>query len=342
MSIKKQNVLLASISYIIFGFVILIILSYQIRTHTAIFLSDGYFHFSRFYDAAQQIKTNNFSFFQSNWGFNQSERIVNALYGPYFAYLMGAILLICGTWFKFQIVTSFLISFIAATGMYKCLKYVSSNNIANILISLIYITAIKFWSCGSNFNAISSALAPFALYCGLRMILDHKKPISWSQLALTMSIVAQIHLLSTLLFTTLLIPFFIIGLVQTKFRKQMMLNLTVAVLVTLLLTMNIWIKLYYFHKLDIVSNPGAFNMYKATLSWHHYTPISICLILVQFLYVSFYWKQASTNCIITVLALVFLILCTKLCINIKRSVSNAKTFCNTIYSPVFGRCRDKY
>lgn len=109
MSIKKQNVLLASISYIIFGFVILIILSYQIRTHTAIFVSDGYFHFSRFYDAAQQIKTNNFSFFQSNWGFNQSERIVNALYGPYFAYLMGAILLICGTWFKFQIVTSFLI-----------------------------------------------------------------------------------------------------------------------------------------------------------------------------------------------------------------------------------------
>lgn len=60
---KKNKILLNVAPYAIFGIVILIILSYQIRTHTAIFVSDGYFHFSRFYDAAQQIKTNNYSFF---------------------------------------------------------------------------------------------------------------------------------------------------------------------------------------------------------------------------------------------------------------------------------------
>lgn len=289
---KKNKILLNVAPYAIFGIVILIILSYQIRTHTAIFVSDGYFHFSRFYDAAQQIKTNNYSFFQSNWGFNQSGRIINALYGPFFAYLMGFILLICGTWFKFQIVTSFLISLVAAIGIYECLKYVSSNNIANILISLIYIVSNKFWSCGSNFNAISSALIPFVMYCGLRMVLNHHKPINWIKLALIMSVVAQIHLLSTLLSIILLIPFFIIGLIQTRYRKEMMLNLGLAILATILLTMNVWIMLLYFNKIDIVSNPGAFNMYKATLSWHYFTLISICLMLFQFMYVAFHWKQS--------------------------------------------------
>lgn len=213
---KKNKILLNVAPYAIFEIVILIILSYQIRTHTAIFVSDGYFHFSRFYDAAQQIKTNNYSFFQSNWGFNQSGRIINALYGPFFAYLMGFILLICGTWFKFQIVTSFLISLVAAIGIYECLKYVSSNNIANILISLI----------------------------------------------------------------------------QTRYRKEMMLNLGLAILATILLTTNVWIMLLYFNKIDIVSNPGAFNMYKATLFWHYFTLISICLMLFQFMYVAFHWKQS--------------------------------------------------
>ncbi|EQE00311.1 putative cell division domain protein, partial [Clostridioides difficile CD9] len=39
-----------------------------------------------------QFKTGNFSYFQTNYGFQQSGRIVNALYGPLIAYILGGIL----------------------------------------------------------------------------------------------------------------------------------------------------------------------------------------------------------------------------------------------------------
>lgn len=45
--------------------------------------SDSVFHYNRFYEAAMQLKNGNFSYFLSLYGFQQSGRIVNALYGPF-------------------------------------------------------------------------------------------------------------------------------------------------------------------------------------------------------------------------------------------------------------------
>lgn len=312
MSIKGTNVLKKVFPYLIFMAVILLVLSYQIRTHTTIFVSDGYFHFSRFYDAAQQIKTHNFSYFQTNWGFDQSGRIINALYGPYFAYLMGLILLICGTWFRFQIVVTFLISFVAAVGIYRCLNRVSVNIKVNMILTLIYITTINLWSNGSTFNAVSSAMVPYVLYCGLGMIQNKDCPINWIQLSLVMSIVAQVHVLSTILFAILLVPFFVIGFVQNSSKKQMVVSLLKAVVLTLILTINIWSSLLYFHSAEMVSNPIATNMVKSTISVKRFTILSMFLMLVQFIYVLCHFKQSKINTVVTVLALVFLIMATKL------------------------------
>ena len=45
--------------------------------------SDSIFHYNRFYEAAMQLKNGNFSYFLSLYGFQQSGRIVNALYDPF-------------------------------------------------------------------------------------------------------------------------------------------------------------------------------------------------------------------------------------------------------------------
>ncbi|MDU1879425.1 MAG: hypothetical protein E6779_07590, partial [Finegoldia magna] len=60
--------------------------------------------YNRFYEDAMQLKNGNFSYFLSLYGFQQSGRIVNALYGPFFSYLQGGLVLISGTWFRYQIV----------------------------------------------------------------------------------------------------------------------------------------------------------------------------------------------------------------------------------------------
>ncbi|WP_054750323.1 hypothetical protein [Lacticaseibacillus thailandensis] len=67
----------------------------QLITGSTIVGSDGLFHFNRIYDTAKQLSTGHWSYWQSNFGFQQSGRVVNAVYGPYFAYLMGASWLYC-------------------------------------------------------------------------------------------------------------------------------------------------------------------------------------------------------------------------------------------------------
>ena len=66
----------------------------QILGQGMILGSDVVFHFNRFYETSQQIKEGNFQYFLSIYGFQQSARIVNALYGPFFAYFQGLLVLL--------------------------------------------------------------------------------------------------------------------------------------------------------------------------------------------------------------------------------------------------------
>lgn len=78
--------------------VTLIIMLPQMLMRSTIIGSDAIFHFNRFYDAAKQLQHLNFSYFQTNYGFQQSGRIINALYVPYFAYLNGILLMFVRSW----------------------------------------------------------------------------------------------------------------------------------------------------------------------------------------------------------------------------------------------------
>lgn len=54
----------------------------QLWTQKMILGADAIFHYNRFYETAEQLRTGNFSYFISIFGFQQSGRIVNAVYGP--------------------------------------------------------------------------------------------------------------------------------------------------------------------------------------------------------------------------------------------------------------------
>lgn len=96
----------------LFSFSILLVLP-QYFSGGIILGPDFLFHYNRFYDTAMQIKTGNFQYFISTYGFQQSGRIVNALYGPIFAYLQGLLLLLSKTWYNYQI-------FFAPSPKYHC------------------------------------------------------------------------------------------------------------------------------------------------------------------------------------------------------------------------------
>lgn len=148
----------------------------QILTHSVLLTSDALLHFQRLYDTSMQIKTGNFSYFQTNFAFGHSGRIFNAVYGPFLAYAGGLLLLLVRNWFNFQILVIFIVFLIA---ILLAVLYLQFGIVAGIL---------RF-----NFMAWGAALAPYAMMQVLYMIEDKKRPIHWLSLALIMALIAQVH-----------------------------------------------------------------------------------------------------------------------------------------------------
>ncbi|WP_105957252.1 glycosyltransferase family protein [Apilactobacillus quenuiae] len=247
---KIKNIFQKFLSLKIAPFIILLIMalllvSRQIWTHTLFFGADSLFHFNRFYDTAMQLKTGKFSYFQSDFGFMQNGRILNALYGPITAYLGGAILLLCGSWFNFQIVINLIVLIMAGLTMYLLnVKNDVSRGYA-ILIAIIYMysSQIVQWVTSQQFTAFGAALLPLLILSGTNAIRKHD--VSVFGLALSMSVLIQTHLMSSLIGMLGLIPLFIVGLVTATDKWKLVRHTLYAALVTVFLTINVWYNLLF-------------------------------------------------------------------------------------------------
>ena len=107
--------------WMIFAILSVIIQSPQIFSKGYVLGVDSIFHMNRIYETMMQLKTGEFNYFISLFSYQQSARIVNAFYGPGMSYILGALLLLLGSWVKFQLVTSFLVNIIGAYGVYLSL-----------------------------------------------------------------------------------------------------------------------------------------------------------------------------------------------------------------------------
>ncbi|WP_155286431.1 hypothetical protein [Lacticaseibacillus zhaodongensis] len=214
----------------------------QLFNHSIILGVDSLFHFNRFYEAAMQIKTHHFSYFQSNFGFQQSGRIVNALYGPYLAYIFGWLLLHLGGWFKFELVIGVLLEFIAGSGMYLLARRTKAARGWACSVALIYMLSgwVPSWLTTQEFMAWGAAIMPWVLIAGVRMVTDHARPVPVMPLAVGMAVLVQTHVLSSVLVTIALVPFAIAGFILSKRRGRMVLDLLLAVLLCAALTANVW------------------------------------------------------------------------------------------------------
>ncbi|MDD6385668.1 hypothetical protein [Lactobacillus equicursoris] len=231
----------------------------QLASKRVIIVRDAGFHFGRFYDAAMQIKTGHYSFFQTNYGFQQSGRVINALYGPLFAYFNGALLLLCNNWFTYQVVSIYLLCLVAAGSMLLLLHYSGVNKVVSVLISLIYLNIglIPAFINASSFGGWGQALMPLVLLNGWRMVKDPKKPINWLWLGSTMGLLLQVHLLSALLACLLLAPFFLLALIK---HKKVWKDFFKAVALAAVLGSNTLLALLWLSATNQLSSPDAYNL----------------------------------------------------------------------------------
>ena len=321
-NIKWEKVWGVVWSYLVFIAVTTIMIWPQLKIGVFTSGADAFFHSARFYDAAMQIHNHNFSFFQSNYGFQQSGRVINALYGPGFAYLNGLILLMVKTWFNYQILTDYLICLLGAGTMMCLLQYVEINKPLSVLLSILYINIgmIPSYINSHTFNGWGQAWMPLVLLCGVRMIKDKKKPINWIQLMVVMSVIIQIHILSTLMAVVLLIPFFIICLCIHRNDKKIWIDLSKAILGTICLTANVWGAYLALYSSNRLATPDAYDLrlggvqlsgYKGYVGTYgtvsgHILPLMLFLIILQFIFIICNFKQNLVNTTVTIYGLIIL------------------------------------
>ena len=321
---KYKNKIIDYLIPIILSLVIATVLIWtELTTRSGLTLDDTAFHFHRFYDTYQQIQNHNFSYFQMNYGMGESGRIVNALYGPFFAYLMGSLLLFCSSWLRFQILITYLIFLVGGLGIYRLSRKIKLSQFVSSIVTALFLTTgyIAYWPRSNAFNSWGAVLIPFVLIQGINLLNNHKKRFSWISLGIVMAIVAQIHLLSTFFSILALIPFFIYGLVLSENKRQMWIDVFKAVGLFIVLTANVWGAFLLLYPTNQMASPidyspvlTAVNLSVAGTStmWTSITEVTLLLFIVQLIYVIFNFKSSKLNTFVTLEGIVFLYLSSNL------------------------------
>lgn len=321
---KYKNKIIDYLIPIILSLVIATVLIWtELTTRSGLTLDDTAFHFHRFYDTYQQIQNHNFSYFQMNYGMGESGRIINALYGPFFAYLMGSLLLFCSSWLRFQILITYLIFLVGGLGIYRLSRKVKLSQVVSSIVTALFLTTgyIAYWPRSNAFNSWGAVLIPFVLIQGINLLNNHKTRFSWISLGIVMAIVAQIHLLSTFFSILALIPFFIYGLVLSENKRQMWIDVFKAVGLFIVLTANVWGAFLLLYPTNQMASPidyspvlTAVNLSVAGTStmWTSITEVTLLLFIVQLIYVIFNFKSSKLNTFVTLEGIVFLYLSSNL------------------------------
>lgn len=220
-------------------FAILFILP-NILTHKLVIGADAPFHYNRFYDAAEQFANLDFHYFPSMYGFQQSGRIVNAVYGPLFAYFQGLIVLISGSWFHYQILSNFILFLISGWSMLTLLKYVHVKNWVSIPISVLFMTtySIQYWAVNQGFTSWGTCFYPLCMIPIVDFVVHRRFPVL--KVTASIALMTQIHLLSSVMLALMYIPFYLYYFFNQTEKGKSLLQLGKSILLYFVLTANIW------------------------------------------------------------------------------------------------------
>lgn len=300
-------------------FIALAFLMPHLFTHKLILGADAPFHYNRFYDAAQQIKYGDFHYFPSLYGFQQSGRIVNAVYGPFFAYLQGLIVLLAGSWFHYQILSNFILYLISGFSMLILLRYVNVRNWVSVPVAVLFMStySIQYWSINQGFTSWGTCFYSLCMIPIADFVLHKKFPVI--KVAVSVGLMTQIHLLSSIMLALMYIPFYLYYFFNQTEKGKALLQLIKSVLLYFVLTANIWAGLAIVYSGNKILPPFVNReMSQKAIDldgsyWLHYPKAFPILILSGFLlFIFFQQKNTLFQKIVLYTSLVFFFLSTSL------------------------------
>lgn len=281
--------------FILFLCAVMLILP-QLITGNMMLGADYIFHYNRFYETAMQIKTGNFNYFLSLFSFQTTGRMINALYGPLMAYFQGILLLIAGTWFRYQLLSNFLLFFLSGSSMFYLLKKSKRSLGTSLFFSISYMTSycIIYGIFRQSFTSWGAVVFPFALVPLIQMI--EQKKIAPIRLAIAMALIVQVHFFTSLLVVMIYFLAFCYLLTQ-KLPKQFFIQLIQSVALFLCLTANIWVVFLSVYRYDNIQPPfvnadmSAYTIDQSSHIWLDYPMFFLLFIGLQWL---LYLRQRKT------------------------------------------------
>lgn len=316
----KEKYFRELLPYSLIFLVIIATLYVQIAVHSTNMGADNYFHFARFYDIKAQLMTGKFNWFQTNFTFEQTGKVINALYGPLFAYLNGMLLLVAKTWYQYEVITNILLNFIAAIGMYKLAQKVKAPKNVSVILALLYINTgmVPSWIEGMNFSAWGGVFIPYLLIQVVNLLEDKEKPIHVVGLMTCISLIANTHLLSTLLIVLVLAPVVLISFIKTQDKKSFIIDLLKVAVGTIILTASVWGGLLVIYSQNTIATPYSVNMGMFTIHLSHFQafrqfifPSALLLFTGQFIYAVLHCKKQFNNFVVTFIGYCFLLIGSK-------------------------------
>ncbi|WP_072152313.1 hypothetical protein [Weissella viridescens] len=303
-------------AFLVIALISVLLLSPMILNHTAIMGVDSYFQNNRIYEAAMQIKHGNFSF-MNLYSFQQSGRIVNEVYSPLLGYVFGALLLVTGTWFKFEVLVNGILFFAAGTTAYFAARKLRVPLKISIATAVIFMTSISIYGYifGGTWRAFALALVPLLV---IPMVNFYNR--DWSMRAmLSLSVIVAAILQAQLLTMMLALPFlvvpFIVGWLKTSHKVQALVRCIMAAVVALVLSLNVILPYLELVKQNTLVPPVSMNLQNGTMDLIipnsdrlDCTLISFILYLAVAGMIMFWHKIQPIEKIITTIAIIYILL----------------------------------
>ncbi|TYC51042.1 hypothetical protein ESZ50_00475 [Weissella muntiaci] len=207
--------------------------------------ADSFFHISRYMDTAMQIKTGHYSFFQQFFTLNNSGKIVNALYGPLVAYFQGLLLNIVHfngiIWWYLYL---FQINLIGIGSMYWLQRENGVAKKKSLMLGILFVVAGNVTvTVVSGAYAFGYAFFPLIVSAAIRLLKNREQPIKFWELVLSITVLAQTHVLSLVLGLIVYALAFIVYIFSRKNIKAIFKTikvLVVAALTVLVVNFNVY------------------------------------------------------------------------------------------------------
>lgn len=244
-------------TYIFIFISALILVTPQILTKSVVLGSDSIFHFNRFYDAGEQIRNLQFNFFIHIYGFQQSGRIVNAIYGPAMSYFQGFLVLISPSWLVYQVISNFILYSVSGLCMSKLLRSLNVKEDMVLVFSIFFMTSysIQYWVIRQGFTSWGAAFLPLCLIPIVDFV--NKRDFHPYKVAFCMALMAQIHLFTAVILASIYIFYFFIVIFFIKnvdFPKLIHL-VAKSIVLFVFMTLNLWGALYHLYTKNDILGP---------------------------------------------------------------------------------------